>query len=169
MYKRREKAIDKQRVRKEAERFFQRYQEEKQRQEPPMFKHEETKYVVPLDDELRKAVTNIPDPPKRKKKKAPEGQVLRDCLKLLKDLSIFAWRNNSGSMQVGGRYIKFGKAGSSDIIGMLPCGRFLGIECKSKTGRQSKNQIMFQKQVEANGGLYLLVRSAAELAEHLGD
>lgn len=59
--------------------------------------------------------------------------------------------------------MSFGYPGSSDILGILSGGRFLAVECKSATGVQSDKQKEFQARIEANGGLYLLVRSVADL------
>jgi hypothetical protein len=59
--------------------------------------------------------------------------------------------------------VSFGYPGSADILGILPGGRFLAVECKSATGKQSEKQKKFQEKIEANGGVYLLVRSEEEL------
>ena len=59
-----------------------------------------------------------------------ESDVLRGCLDYLKMKNIFCYRNNSGATKVGSRFIRFGYKGSSDIIGILPDGRFLAVECK---------------------------------------
>lgn len=85
-----------------------------------------------------------------------EKDFIRDALSLLADLRIFAWRNNSGSGRPGrrgNRYIKFGLTGSCDIIGVLPGGKFLGIECKSLKGRPKPAQIEFVRRVKEAGGV----------------
>lgn len=77
-------------------------------------------------------------------------------------LNIFAWRNNtmgvrseSGAYRpVGGIY---GGAGSPDIIGILPNGRFLGIEIKAGTDRLRPMQKTFQERIKLSGGKYLVV------------
>jgi hypothetical protein len=66
-----------------------------------------------------------------------------------------------------GRFIRFGKVGSSDIEGVLPGGRFLAVECKAKDGRLSPEQKQFLAEVEALGGLAVTVRGWWELAEAL--
>jgi len=110
---------------------------------------------------------SAPTPRTRKRKRAAkedrESTVLHDCLKLLHKKGIYSWRNNSGTLWSGGQPVSFGYPGSADIIGLLSGGRFLAVECKSATGRQSAKQKKFQAKIEANGGLYLLVRSAEEL------
>ena len=68
-----------------------------------------------------------------------ERDVLSACLALLRLRRIFAWRQNSGAMRKPAgksgsreRFIRFaGAAGVADIIGILPGGRFLAVECKA--------------------------------------
>ncbi|MBF0759526.1 VRR-NUC domain-containing protein [Dysgonomonas mossii] len=61
------------------------------------------------------------------------------------------------------------KRGPADILCLVPNDRysFLCLETKTDTGTQSADQIEFQKQVEASGGLYLIYRSAASGIELL--
>ena len=94
-----------------------------------------------------------------------EAPVLHACLKWLHTRGVFVWRNNSGTAWINGQPVSFGYPGSADILGILPDGRFLAVECKSATGRQSDKQVKFQQKIEANSGVYLLVRSEQELEE----
>jgi hypothetical protein len=74
------------------------------------------------------------------------------------------WRQNTGAAMVKGRLVQFGIPGTPDILGVLaPTGRFLGIECKSATGRQREAQKTFQRVVESMGGVYVLARSVADV------
>ena len=88
---------------------------------------------------------------------------LQDAIRLAlgRDPTLALFRNNIGHavMAHGGR-VTFGVGGpgGADLIGMLS-GRFLGMEVKSPTGRQSPEQRQFQLLVESKGGIYLLVRS----------
>jgi hypothetical protein len=77
------------------------------------------------------------------------------------------WRMNTGALpDQHGRLIRFGVPGMADIIGLLrPSGRFLAIEVKTLTGRQSDQQRAFQRMVEAAGGIYILARSVDEAVE----
>jgi hypothetical protein len=53
----------------------------------------------------------------------------------------------------------FGKVGSSDILGILPGGRFLAVECKApEGGRLSPEQRQFLDEVRALGGLSLVAK-----------
>jgi hypothetical protein len=86
---------------------------------------------------------------------------------VLKRHSIFAWRNNTGCAWVGDRPLRYGLPGSADILGLLPNGRFLAVECKSAKGRQSPVQKTFEENIIRNKGIYVLVYDAAQLEETL--
>lgn len=57
--------------------------------------------------------------------------------------------------------------GVGDILGVLPDGRFLSVECKSSTGKASPEQILFIKRCSLLGGLCMVVRSLDELKPHI--
>ena len=69
------------------------------------------------------------------------------------------WPNNTGVGRdmSGERIIRFGLKGSSDIIGIYK-GLFLGIEVKTGSATQRKEQINFQKMVDSLGGIYVVCR-----------
>lgn len=72
------------------------------------------------------------------------------------------WRCNTGmATDKTGRRIRFGVPGQPDIQGCA-AGRWIGVEVKSATGRQSPEQRVFQERIENAGGVYVLVRSADE-------
>lgn len=100
-----------------------------------------------------------------------EANVVHGCLAYLKLRGIYAWRQNTGAAKTkSGRFVKFGMPGTPDIVGMLPGGRFLGIECKRPNGgRQSPAQKLFQANTDANNGVYLLVTSVGELSDAMED
>lgn len=77
------------------------------------------------------------------------------------------WRNNTGAIKVGERFVSFGLKGSADILGLLRGGRFLAIEVKAASGRQSPDQKSFQKMIEDFGGLYILARSVEDVERGL--
>lgn len=103
----------------------------------------------------------------------PESVVLNTCLGLLNLMGIYAWRNNTGAYKVKGnrttkeRIIHYGKKGSADILGILPDGRFLAVECKRKSGRASSDQLLFLSNIKANNGVACIVKSCDELMEVL--
>lgn len=73
----------------------------------------------------------------------------------------FFWRANSALAQIEGRPIRVNIPGCADIIGAYH-GRFIGIEVKTPTGRQSDAQRRFQAAVTRGGGVYVLARSVDE-------
>lgn len=89
-----------------------------------------------------------------------ENEIVRDCLAALERNGIMSWRNNAA--HVAGRTFR-GLRGVPDIIGILPDGKFLGVECKTESGKQSADQIDFQARCTVNGGLYILAKSALEV------
>jgi hypothetical protein len=99
----------------------------------------------------------------------PESHVVSSCLALLELLRIPAWRNNTGAVKTGKRFIRFGKKGSSDILGIIPdgTGRFLAVECKAGKNRPTIEQQAFIAGVNEAGGLGVVVYSADELHDEL--
>ncbi|GHT89395.1 hypothetical protein FACS1894137_18550 [Spirochaetia bacterium] len=57
----------------------------------------------------------------------------------------------------------FGLKGSSDILGILPGGRFLAIEVKAPGGRLSPEQKQFLAEIRELGGLAVMVRDWKEI------
>ena len=98
----------------------------------------------------------------------PEGRIKADCLRYLERRGIFSWNNPSGVIRISNdRWIHFGKKGSSDIIGILPDGKFLAVETKSVRGRLTPEQKEFLEKVRGLGGVAILARSLRELDEAL--
>ena len=123
-----------------------------------------------------------------------EAQVQADVLRYLAGRrDCLVWRNNTGSVAgivsrivkaliaIGmrqaadavqriandlGLHMSFGLPGSADVNVVLR-GRFVAVECKSPTGTQSDLQRAYQSAVERHGGLYILARSAADVAAAL--
>lgn len=78
----------------------------------------------------------------------------------------FAWGNNTGAYKVKNRFVKYGYPGSPDILAVIE-GRFVGIETKVRGRKQSANQIDFQQEFEAAGGIYILARSMEDVLQVL--
>ena len=67
------------------------------------------------------------------------------------------------------RMIRFGLAvGSSDIVGIAPCGRFLAVEIKTSKGRATKEQLRFIDAVNSAGGIAGVARSVSDALELIG-
>ena len=99
-----------------------------------------------------------------------EAEVVGSCLNGLELMGIEAWRNNTGALKdrAGKRYIRFGKPGSSDILGILKDGRFLAVECKRPVGgRITELQQNFINMINENGGVGLIVHIFDELYDGL--
>lgn len=66
------------------------------------------------------------------------------------------------------RKIHYGVKGKADLVGICPmpwgenAGRFIALEVKTKTGRQSAEQIRYALMVRRWGGFYAVVRSVDE-------
>jgi hypothetical protein len=102
------------------------------------------------------------------KNNSPESVILSDCLNYLQIRGIYHWRNNTGAVQVRpGQFMRFGKVGSSDILGILPGGRLLCVECKANKGRLSPEQKQFLADARELGALALVVHGWWELDEAL--
>jgi hypothetical protein len=100
--------------------------------------------------------------------KTPEGAVVKVCLDYLKLRGAYVWRNNTGALRdKKNRPVFFGRVGSSDIIGLLPGGRFIAVECKAPGGHPGEHQIEFLNQVEKMGGLAVIARSVEDLEKSL--
>lgn len=104
-----------------------------------------------------------------------ENPVVAACLEYLRAHGACVWRNNTGMVMLHSagkpRPMRFGHPGSPDIVGCLPGGRFVGVECKRPKGPrggvngsvQSPEQCAFQADLERAGGLYILARSINDL------
>ena len=92
--------------------------------------------------------------------------LLQDQIRLAlgTDPALCLWRNNIGhaTMRHGAR-VTFGVGGpgGADLIGCFR-GRFVAVEIKTPTGRQSPEQRQFQALVERLGGTYVILRSVAD-------
>lgn len=73
------------------------------------------------------------------------------------------FRNNIGVADMRGCKVRFGVGGpgGADLIGIYN-GRFVAVEIKTQTGRQSEEQATFQRLVESKGGIYKVLRSVEE-------
>lgn len=113
-------------------------------------------------------------------KKTTESDLVRACIEYLTLKGVFCWRNNTGAFageHMGRkRFVRFGTPGAPDIMAIVRTrvsrqrqavlvGRFLGVECKSPTGKQSAAQRVWQEQCERAGGAYFMVRRLGDLMD----
>jgi hypothetical protein len=94
----------------------------------------------------------------------------RDIQKVILDWlaceKIFAWRANTGAVageyKGKSRFMRFGPKGQSDILGVLPGGRFLAIEVKREGQQATEEQRRFIERVNAVGGVAFVAHSLEE-------
>lgn len=96
-------------------------------------------------------------------------ELIRRACEWLAREGYFAWPNNTGAGEMNGRFVRFGKKGSGDILCVLKGGRHAEFEGKTGEATQSKPQKVHQWRVEAMGGLYIEFHSVEELAARIRD
>ena len=95
-----------------------------------------------------------------------EADIQRTILDYLKLHRIFHWRNNSGAIKTGKRFIRYGCKGSPDIIA-LHRGQFVGIEVKGPGEDQTEDQLAFEQCVTKSGNRYIVARSLEDVERAL--
>lgn len=98
-----------------------------------------------------------------------EKQIQDFVLELLKVHPKVAWasRVNVGAVRRGGRYIRFGERGMSDITGQLKDGRRLEVELKRPSGKTTPEQDEFIERVKRWGGVAFVARNCGDVMEAL--
>jgi len=80
------------------------------------------------------------------------------------------WKNATGSaVSRSGSYVKFGKKGSADILGITSDGRMFCVEVKTGAAVQTKEQKAFQNMVTKMGGRYVLARNSHAVVQFLDE
>lgn len=80
-----------------------------------------------------------------------------------------AVRINSGALRVGGRLVRFNDGcGVSDVLAVLPGGRFASIEVKRPGNKPTADQAAWLALVREAGGLALVVTGVQDLIDQLG-
>lgn len=108
-----------------------------------------------------------------KTKVIPEKAIENQILRWLSISGIFAWKNQSVGIYDPIKKIyrrsnnPYHIKGVSDILGILPDGRFLAIEVKSKTGKPSPEQVRFIKTINESGGLAFVAKSLEDAQEEI--
>ena len=99
----------------------------------------------------------------------PEAAALVEVLKALRAHPAVSWveRQNTGSARIGGRFVRFGWPGCSDLLGQLRDGRFLAVECKSPTGRLRPEQAAFLERIAGAGGVAFMARDFRDVIREL--
>lgn len=101
-----------------------------------------------------------------------QSEVTAPIIAALEEAGIVAWRQQAGVVQVRRGWMHLAPAGTPDIVGFLPGGRFFGIEAKLAGNRTSRDrgekQAAWGARCVAQGGLYILARTVAEAFAGLG-
>ena len=105
----------------------------------------------------------------------PENRIKRQICAWLrvKRRDIFFWVNDSvGIFDPVKKVYRSNKdpfriKGVSDLIGILPDGKFLAIEVKTPTGRVSVEQTAFIQKINSSGGLAFIARSLEDVEHKL--
>jgi hypothetical protein len=79
------------------------------------------------------------------------------------------WSNETGAAYRDGQLIRYGRKGSSDIIGLTSDGKMLCIEVKTGKASQQENQIFFEKMIKKFNGRYFLARDVDSVIKFLDD
>lgn len=96
-----------------------------------------------------------------------EMQLVAVIIEYLRWRGVLALRINSGKLVLDGssgtrhkpRVFRGAPPGTSDIIGCLPNGRFLAIECKTGKNKPTQLQQVFLTMVRASGGIAFVAYS----------
>ena len=98
-----------------------------------------------------------------------ERDILKSILQFLAVKKIFCWRNNVGATvsKYKGvtRFIRYGYKGSSDVLGILPDGRFFAIEVKRKGNKTTEAQDIFLDEIKKNNGFAMVAYSIDDVIE----
>ena len=107
--------------------------------------------------------------PRRRRRKS-ERAVQKACLAWLRAQGALVAVTDAGAAYRAGAF--FGDAiprGWPDLTGLLPDGRFIGVECKAKRGRQSPAQKAMECEIRKRNGIYVLARSVEDVRNGIED
>jgi hypothetical protein len=104
-------------------------------------------------------------PQRKRRNKTPENDLKKAILRYLHFHKIPAWRINSGAIKIQDRYIRFSVPGISDIVGVLPDGRFLAVETKSAGNTLTPAQKDFLETITRNNGVAIVAYSINDIFE----
>jgi hypothetical protein len=104
--------------------------------------------------------------------KIPERAIQAQILQYLGYRGIKAFRINSGMVPTGEgrkkRMIRLAPKGFSDIMGVMPDGRAIFVECKAEGGKITPFQQMFLNEMKNQGAVCIVARCIEDLERELG-
>lgn len=95
--------------------------------------------------------------------------VLQPILDYCQTAGIFAQRRNVGGLRRGKQYVAFGKAGQSDLWGILKGGRHFECECKAPGEEPNDSQLQWLADCARQGALAFWVDSLDDFISVIGD
>ena len=100
-----------------------------------------------------------------------ERPLIVHILTTLSLCDVFAWRNNTAGFYDTKKKC-FRKAqdqikGPSDILGVLPDGKFLAIECKTKNDKLTHSQVEFLADIESKFGIGIVAKNIDDVLNRL--
>jgi hypothetical protein len=106
----------------------------------------------------------------RRRRGKPEHTVQKTILLWLRLNDCLAAVTDAGASYRAGAFSGYAvPAGWPDITGLLPDGRFIGVECKVKGGRQSEAQKVMERNIRQRNGIYILARSVKDVQNGIAD
>lgn len=101
----------------------------------------------------------------------PESAIQAHVLQYLRLRGIKAYRINAGMIPTGEkrsrRMIRLAPKGFSDIMGVMPGGRAIFVECKAKGGKLTQFQEMFLDEMRQQGAVCVVARSIDDVEREL--
>lgn len=104
-----------------------------------------------------------------------ESDIQKQILEYLSLRPGVYWRQNTGAVTATDkagrkRFIRYGRPGQADITGIRPhphgIGQRIEIEVKCPGKKQTEAQINFQREIESEGGLYILATDVKDVIGH---
>jgi len=102
-----------------------------------------------------------------------EKVIQNEIMNFLAECNIFCWKNASVGIfdkkigQFRAPKSRYQIKGVSDILGIMPDGRFLAIEVKTKVGKPTPEQMKFITAINGMGGVAFISRSTEQTYDQL--
>ena len=97
-----------------------------------------------------------------------ESEIRDQILQYLLGKGIYAWRDKQAIKKMRRGYFR-DATGVSDILGVLPSGRFLAVEVKTPKGKTSVSQVEFLRRVSACNGVAIIATSIEDVQNALSE
>jgi len=106
----------------------------------------------------------------RRRRGKPERAIQKAVVRWLRFHDCLVAVTDAGAAYKAGAFFGDGlPAGWPDITALLPNGRFIGVECKSKRGRQSPAQKLMELEIRKRNGIYVLAYGVEDVRRAIED